>query len=90
MPPFVPERPSVSAPRHQGLPSRHREEATRTVAGEVTLWTLVAEHLGGDATDWEIAREWPRWHQFNIDRIGQEPGSLRPGTALRVPPPPRY
>lgn len=70
-----------------GSPSRPVEDRTTTVRPEDTLWTLAAEHLGSDATDWEIAREWPRWHQYNFDRIGREPGGLRPGTILRIPPP---
>jgi hypothetical protein len=88
MSPFIPERPSVPAPRHTGAASRPHKEQTTVARPGTTLWTLAAEHLGGDATDWEIAQEWPRWHQYNPDRIGQEPGGLRPGTILRLPPPP--
>ena len=70
-----------------GAPTRSGPTHTVTVRPGDTLWTLVGDQLGSAATDWEIAREWPRWHAHNFQRIGPEPGSLRPGTVLRIPPP---
>lgn len=87
MRPFIPERPSSLPPRHIGSPSRTVDEHSTIARPGDTLWTLAADHLGTDATDWEIAQEWPRWHEHNLDRIGPEPGGLRPGTILRIPPP---
>ncbi|WP_188503491.1 hypothetical protein [Nesterenkonia alkaliphila] len=69
-----------------GTPTRP-DRGTVTAGPGETLWHLVAAHLGSAATDWEIAREWPRWHQHNLSRIGAEPGQLRPGTVLHIPPP---
>ncbi len=83
---FVPNQPSTTAPRHMGAPTRE-DRRTVTAGPAGTLWTVAAEHLGGDATDWEIAREWPRWHQHNLSRIGPDPARLRSGTVLRIPPP---
>lgn len=82
---FVPHRPSMTSPRHMGAPTRADRDTVTAGPGE-TLWNIAAAHLGSAATDWEIAREWPRWHQHNLSRIGPEPGQLRPGTVLRIPP----
>lgn len=84
---FIPARPTMSSPRHMGAPSRNGAERTATVRPGDTLWDLAAAQLGSGATDWEIAQQWPHWHRHNLDRIGPEPGALRPGTVLRVPPP---
>ena len=86
--PFVPKRPTGPSRRHMGVPARTAEETAVTVGPGDTLWTIAAHHLGTDATDWEIAREWPRWHRHNITLIGPEPGELRAGTVLRAPPAP--
>ncbi|MDF2093076.1 hypothetical protein P0Y31_12050 [Knoellia sp. 3-2P3] len=50
-----------------------------------TLWDLVRHHLGPDATDAEVAAEWPRWHEANRAVIGPDPGLLLPGQVLRAP-----
>ncbi len=50
-----------------------------------TLWDLAARHLGADATDAEIATEWPRWHEANRDTIGSDPDLLLPGQLLLPP-----
>jgi nucleoid-associated protein YgaU len=52
-----------------------------------TLWDLVAAELGGEATDSQIAAEWPRWYAANRSQIGPDPGRLYPGQRLVVPPP---
>ncbi|GAA3696603.1 hypothetical protein GCM10022377_06840 [Zhihengliuella alba] len=64
---------------------------TRPVSDEVvvrpgdTLWSLAARHLGPDASDLDIAEEWPRWYHANLGVIGSDPNSLHPGMALRPP-----
>ena len=50
-----------------------------------SLWQLAARALGGDATDTEIASEWPRWYEANRDVVGDDPDLLLPGTVLRPP-----
>jgi nucleoid-associated protein YgaU len=50
-----------------------------------TLWDLVRHHLGPDATDAEVAAEWPRWYEANRAVIGPDPGLLLPGQVLRAP-----
>lgn len=50
-----------------------------------TLWDLAARHLGADATDAEIASEWPRWHEANRDVVGPDPDLLLPGQLLLPP-----
>ncbi len=50
-----------------------------------TLWDLAARHLGTDATDAEIATEWPRWHEANRDVVGPDPDLLLPGQLLLPP-----
>lgn len=50
-----------------------------------TLWDLAARHLGGRATDAEIAVEWPRWYAANREAIGPDPDLLVPGQQLAPP-----
>ena len=50
-----------------------------------TLWDLVQRHLGPDASDAEVAAEWPRWHEANRDVIGHDPDLLLPGQVLQAP-----
>lgn len=80
MPPGSADRSTGSSPREDA------EEAQQiTVRSGDSLWEIVAEHLGPEATAWEIAREWPRWHRANEEAIGPDPELLRPGTVLSVP-----
>ncbi len=51
-----------------------------------TLWALAARRLGPDATDAEIAAEWPRWYGANDAVIGSDPDLLLPGQRLSPPP----
>lgn len=62
--------------------------ATVTVTAGDTLWDLAAAQLGYLATDHEIARYWPAWHELNRGVIGPDPNLLLPGQVLAVPPPP--
>lgn len=52
-----------------------------------TLWDLAARHLGGDATDAEIATEWPRWYAANRALVGSDPDHILPGQRLAPPAP---
>lgn len=81
---FTPELPG--AERLQGLPQRDTSAPEQIVVrlGD-SLWDIAADHLGPDATDWEIAASWPRWHAVNRDRIGADPGIILPGMILTVP-----
>lgn len=89
-PGWVPGRPPA---RHrtdpQLLTGRQRPgDAERAVVvrrGD-TLWSIAADHLGPTATDVEIAREWPRWHEANHAVIGDDPHVLLPGAQLTPPP----
>ena len=50
-----------------------------------TLWGLAARSLGPDASDAQIAAEWPRWYAANASTIGPDPDVLLPGQMLVVP-----
>ena len=52
-----------------------------------TLWGLAAQALGPDATDADIAAEWPRWYAANATTIGPDPDVLLPGQVLVAPGP---
>lgn len=89
-PGWVPSRPPA---RHRTDPElltgRQRPtsaEQTVVIRRGDTLWSIAANHLGPTATDVEIAREWPRWHEANRAVIGDDPHVLLPGTGLTPPP----
>lgn len=50
-----------------------------------SLWSIVARHLGPEASDLDIARSWPRWHAVNRHLIGPDPDLLIPGQQLHPP-----
>lgn len=50
-----------------------------------TLWGIAARHLGGQATDQDVAEAWPRWYAANRDVIGSDPDLIVPGQRLVVP-----
>jgi nucleoid-associated protein YgaU len=50
-----------------------------------SLWTIAAGALGPEASDVEIALEWPRWFEANKAAIGANPDVLLPGQILRSP-----
>jgi nucleoid-associated protein YgaU len=54
------------------------------VAGD-SLWRIAQRALGPDATDQEVAAEWPRWYAANADVIGADPDLVVPGQVLRTP-----
>lgn len=49
------------------------------------MWDLCARHLGPQATNADIAQEWPRWYAANEDLIGPDPDLILPGQELVVP-----
>ncbi|MFJ5693359.1 LysM peptidoglycan-binding domain-containing protein [Arthrobacter sp. NPDC093125] len=50
-----------------------------------TLWTIAARHLGPEASDVDVALEWPRWFENNRAVIGSNPDTLLPGQILKAP-----
>ena len=52
-----------------------------------TLWDICARHLPAEATDAEIAAEWPLWYAANRDVIGPDPDHIEPGQRLSAPEP---
>jgi nucleoid-associated protein YgaU len=85
-------RPPVTAPRLvTSAPFRAALELPGTVQHEVavragdSLWTIAARALGPEASDVEIALEWPRWFEANRASIGNDPDVLLPGQILRAP-----
>lgn len=54
------------------------------MAGD-SLWTIAARALGPDASDLEIALDWPRWYEANRAAIGDNPDVLLPGQILQAP-----
>lgn len=86
---FIPQAPEPAEDRHQQAetrPSAEVEEAVTVRPGD-TLWDIAAAELGPGASDWEIAAEWPRWHEANLASIGEDPALLHPGTLLERPTP---
>jgi nucleoid-associated protein YgaU len=59
-------------------------KAVTVLAGD-TLWDIVATHLGPEASDVDIALEWPRWYAANRALIGGSPDVLLPGQILQAP-----
>jgi resuscitation-promoting factor RpfA len=75
MPPAPPVRLVAAVPRTDEVVVRRGD----------SLWQIAARALSGDATDAEIATEWPRWYEANRDVVGDDPDLLLPGTVLRPP-----
>lgn len=63
-----------------------RRTAVTVLAGD-TLWDIAAAHLGAEASDVQIALEWPRWYAANRGLIGSDPDVLLPGQILLAPAP---
>lgn len=57
-----------------------------TVRAGDSLWSLCAAELGPLASDVDIATAWPELYRINRSVIGPDPGLLRPGQVLIVPP----
>lgn len=91
-PGWLPTRPTTryrDDPRLlTGSPRTTTADPSVVVRRGDTLWSIAAAHLGPDATDAEITRAWPRWHETNAATIGPDPHALRAGTVLSPPPTP--
>lgn len=73
-------------------PAAHRPisaPATYVVRPGDSLWAIAARHLGPQASNADIAAEWPRWYRVNRAVIGSDPSLLLVGTRLAVPHPRR-
>ena len=69
------------------LRAAHEPQADQEVvvrSGD-TLWTIAARHLAPEASDVDVAREWPRWFENNRAVIGSNPNALLPGQILKSP-----
>ncbi|WP_258802666.1 LysM peptidoglycan-binding domain-containing protein [Pseudarthrobacter sp. NS4] len=80
----------LAAPPVRSQSSLHQETGRQpgfvaVLAGD-SLWDIVAHHLGPQASDVDIALEWPRWYEANKALIGQNPDVLLPGQVLLPPP----
>ncbi len=87
-PGWTPSRPPVRSQPSTALLSTAPapdEQAGTVVRRGDTLWGIVRAHLGPDATDAEVAAEWPRWHEANRAVIGADPDRLLPGQVLHAP-----
>lgn len=73
------DEPSAEAP--ESVP----DSDERTVRAGESLWTITADLLGTDSSDGAVAEAWPELYQANAERIGDDPGLIRPGTELVVP-----
>ena len=82
-PPAAAPGPVMSAqPRAAREPQAGQEV---TVKSGDTLWTIAARHLGPEASDVDVALEWPRWFENNRAVIGSNPDALLPGQILEAP-----
>ena len=50
-----------------------------------SVWLIAAQRLGANASDAQIAAEWPRWYADNRPVIGPDPSLIQPGQLLRAP-----
>ncbi|ACL40400.1 conserved hypothetical protein [Pseudarthrobacter chlorophenolicus A6] len=69
-----------------GGDSDHTTGTVAVLAGD-TLWDIVRTQLGSNASDIDVALEWPRWYEANKAVIGQNPDVLLPGQVLQPPSP---
>lgn len=91
--------PAAPAPAEQGapatsvqptLPTPTPANGERPVHAYVvqpgdSLWLITSSLLGADASDAQIASEWPRLYELNREAIGEDPSLIRPGVELAVP-----
>ena len=77
--PLTRTTPDVGDTRAGGGPGE-----VAVLAGD-TLWDIVANYLGPEASDVDIALEWPRWYAANRGLIGGNPDVLLPGQVLQAP-----
>ncbi len=80
----IPDRPTVGAETRY---TPVRPAGTVVVRPGDSLWTIAARELGPRASQVAIDRRWPHWYAANADRIGPDPGLIRPGLHLQTPTP---
>jgi hypothetical protein len=68
-----------------GAPHRSLPDDAYVVRRGDALWDIAARRLGPDATQADVAREWPRWYAANRTVIGADPNLIRPGERLQPP-----
>ncbi|MGW6131486.1 LysM peptidoglycan-binding domain-containing protein [Cellulomonas sp. NPDC055163] len=78
------ETPPTADPGSSGAAAPGSGRTVVVVTGD-SLWRIAQRALGQDATDQEVAAEWPRWYAANADVIGADPDHVVPGQVLRVP-----
>ena len=78
----APDARTTAGPELDG--PRSPATAVTVLAGD-TLWEIVAAYLGPEASDVDIALEWPRWYAANRTLIGGSPDVLLPGQILQAP-----
>jgi len=90
--PPTPSRPAPAAPSRSAPatgqpvePQTTAEHGVRVRPGD-SLWLVAAHRLGADASDADIAAEWPRWYAANRAVIGDDPARIEPGQMLDAPP----
>ncbi len=76
-----------SAPRPLTPPVTDSGVTAYVVEPGDSLWSIARAHLGENATDAEVAAEWPRWHTTNRAVIGTDPHLIHPGQPLLAPDP---
>lgn len=85
-PPLGEPRLLTAPPLRTGPAGAPAASATEVIvlAGD-SLWSIAARALGPEASDLDIAREWPRWFEANKAAIGNNPDVLLPGRILQAP-----
>ena len=78
----IPDRPTVGAETRY---TPVRSAKTVVVRPGDSLWAIAARELGPHASRTAIDRSWPRWYAANAERIGPDPGLIRPGQQLVTP-----
>jgi hypothetical protein len=84
-PGWTAEQPAAPMDRVIGGSGRTGTNRDVVVTRGDSLWSIAARSLGPQATEADIAREWPRWYGANRHSIGSDPDHLDVGTVL-VPP----
>jgi resuscitation-promoting factor RpfA len=82
--PGVPGEPGGPGLPDASTSSGQGRSAVMVVRGD-TLWDIAAARLGTNATNPEIAAEWPRWYAKNRELIGSNPDLIFPGQRLLPP-----
>lgn len=84
-----PGPPSAASVSRRAPPRPDRIRTVRVGVGDC-LWSLAARDLAAGHVDFrpvDVVLAWHRWYAVNRATIGPDPGLLRPGEVLRVPPP---